>query len=77
MLSNNVIEAVRAGTFSIYAVSSIDEGIEILTGVSAGKRRKDDTWTPGSINDRVQKRLHELQDVVAGEGVRTRLDNVM
>ena len=77
MLSNNVIEAVRAGTFSIYAVSSVDEGIEILTGVPAGKRRKDGTWTPGSINDRVQKRLQELQDVVVGEGVRTRLDNVM
>jgi len=60
MLRRDVIEAVRAGKFHVYAVSTIDEGIEVLTGTEAGRRRRDGTWTPGSINDRVQRRLEEL-----------------
>ncbi len=64
VLKREVIDAVREGTFNIWAVSSIDEGIEVLTGVAAGSRRKDGTWSPGSINDRVQKRLTELVEVI-------------
>ena len=45
-LNDDVIESVRAGKFHIYTVSTIDEGIEILTGVPAGKRSK--TFTPNS-----------------------------
>jgi hypothetical protein len=63
-----VIEAVRAGLFHIYAVSTIDEGIEVLTGETAGARRKDGTWPDGSINDRVQKRLAALLDRVREDG---------
>ena len=64
VLKREVIDAVRKGVFNIWAVSSIDEGIEVLTGVAAGSRRKDGTWSPGSINDRVQKRLTELVEVI-------------
>ena len=74
MLDAPVIEAVRRRRFHIYAVSTIDEGIEVLTGVPAGRRRKDGTWTPGSINARVERRLDELQRVVRTEGVRTSYD---
>ena len=59
-----VIEAVRARKFHVYAVSTVDEGIEVLTGVPAGELRKDGRWTPGSINDRVERRLRTLQEVV-------------
>jgi predicted ATP-dependent protease len=38
MLRDDLVEAVREGKFHIYAVSSIDEGIEILTGMAAGRR---------------------------------------
>jgi predicted ATP-dependent protease len=55
-----VIDAVRANKFHIWAITSIDQGIEILTGVPAGKRTKDG-WTEDSINDRVQKRLTALR----------------
>ena len=64
VLKREVIDAVRLGKFNIWAVASIDEGIEVLTGVAAGSYRKDGTWTPGSINDRVQKRLTELVEVI-------------
>jgi lon-related putative ATP-dependent protease len=74
MLSEEVVSAVKAGKFNIYAVKTIDEGIEVLTGVPAGKQRKDDSWTPGSVNNRVQLRLHELQAVVRHEGILTSLD---
>jgi len=65
MLSREVIDAVRAGRFHIFAVSTIDEGIEVLTGRSAGKLRKDGSWTPGSINDLVQRRLRSLVQMVS------------
>ncbi len=74
MLDAEVIDAVRRKKFHIYAVSTIDEGIEVLTGVSAGRRRKDGFWTPGSINDRVERRLAELQRVIRSEGVKTAYD---
>ncbi len=57
MLREDVVAAARAGRFRIHAVRTIDEGIEILTGTAAGRRRADGTFPPGSINDRVRKRL--------------------
>jgi lon-related putative ATP-dependent protease len=60
MLDHEVIEAVRAGQFSIWAVDTIDEGIEILTGVKAGRELKNGTFSPGSVHDRVKTRLKKL-----------------
>ena len=71
MLKETVAAAVRDGKFHIYPVSSIDQGIEVLTGVKAGKPRQDGSFTPGFINDRVQKRLtslaEKLRDFTKGE----------
>lgn len=60
MLSNDVIEAVKAGMFHIYAVSHIDEGIEILTGIPAGVRQKNGSFPKGTIHYMVDARLSEL-----------------
>ena len=60
MLRAEVVEAVRAGKFNIFAVSTIDEGIEVLTGVPAGVKNADGSWEKDSINDRVQRRLREF-----------------
>ncbi len=60
MLSKEVIEAARKGQFQVWAISHIDEGMEILSGLPAGKLRKDGTWTPGSVNALVDERLEEL-----------------
>ncbi len=62
MLKDEVIEAVSKGNFHIYPVSTIDEGIEVLTGVNAGKRLPDDSFESGSVNDRVDKRLREMAE---------------
>ncbi|MCU0663610.1 MAG: AAA family ATPase [Myxococcota bacterium] len=67
MLDQSVIEAVRAGQFHIYAVSTVDEGIEVLTGVPAGHQRHDGSWTADSINFRVQRRLEELGQIAIRE----------
>lgn len=58
MLHRRVIDAVEAKQFHIHAVSSIDQGIEILTGVAAGKADENGVFPPGTINARVAERLH-------------------
>ena len=60
MLKDEVVEAVAKGSFHIYPISTIDEGIEILTGVKAGKRLADGSFEAGSINDRVDKQLRGM-----------------
>jgi len=57
MLSKKVVDAARAGQFHIYAVPTIDQGIEILTGVAAGERGADGRYPEGSINGKVEKRI--------------------
>ena len=74
MLRGDVVAAVRAGTFHIYAVSTIDEGIEVLTGIAAGARNSDGTYPEGSVNDRVQQKLKlfsEQQKQLAPAGNQT------
>ena len=56
-LSDEIIESVKKGKFHIYAVSTIDEGIEILTGVPAGKQNKDGKFPAGTINYLVYEKL--------------------
>ena len=57
MLDPEVIDAVAAGKFHVWAVTSIDEGIELLTGVPAGQAQNDGTYPPESVHGRVQGRL--------------------
>jgi predicted ATP-dependent protease len=64
MLREDVVEAIRDGKFSIYSVESVDEGIEVLTGVPAGKRLEGGKFEGSSINDRAQKRLEQLARVM-------------
>ncbi len=59
MLEEEVIEAVKAGLFHIFAVSTIDEGIELLTGVKAGSMLPDGGYEPDSVHDRVDRKLAE------------------
>jgi len=62
MLRKDVVEAVEKKSFHIWAVTSVDEGIEILSGKSAGKRKADGTYTKNSINDLVDRKLRELAE---------------
>ena len=56
-LPDEIIESVKNGDFHIYAINTIDEGIELLTGVPAGKKNKDGTFPAGSINYLVYEKL--------------------
>ncbi|MCL2342043.1 MAG: hypothetical protein FWC53_03190 [Firmicutes bacterium] len=56
-LSDEIIDAAHQGKFHIYAVSTIDEGMEILTGVPTGKKNKDGYFPAGTINYLVYEKL--------------------
>jgi predicted ATP-dependent protease len=62
MLRPDVVTAVQEGKFHIHAVSTIDEGIEVLTGIAAGARDDDGRYPEGSVNDRVQKKLQQYAE---------------
>jgi predicted ATP-dependent protease len=60
MLRQDVVDAVSRGEFHIYPVETIDEGIELLTGIEAGERGEDGGYPYGTVNHRVQRRLKEM-----------------
>jgi predicted ATP-dependent protease len=74
MLKDEVVEAVRAGRFHVWAVSRIDEGIELLTGRAAGERASDGSFAAGTVHRLVQDRLREYAQRVRefGDGAATR-----
>ncbi|HUM78948.1 MAG TPA: ATP-binding protein [Candidatus Saccharicenans sp.] len=60
MLSEEVIQAVKNGQFHIYPIKTIDEGLEILTGVKAGERQEDGNFEEGTVNYLVDMELERL-----------------
>ncbi len=63
MLKKEVVEAVKAGKFHVWAVGEVDEALEMLTGLSAGKRLPDGTFEKDSVNDRVDQTLTHLMEL--------------
>jgi lon-related putative ATP-dependent protease len=64
MLKQEVVDAVREGKFHIWAISTIEEGIEILTGMEAGKLQPDGSYPKGTLFGKVDDRLVELGEIV-------------
>ncbi len=64
MLKQEILDAMKAKKFHIWAVSTINEGIEHLTGVPAGAKTDDGSYPKDSINDLVQRRLSDMADRV-------------
>ena len=62
MLREDVVAACEAGKFRIFAVDTIDRGIEILTGVPAGQHNEDGTYAATTINGRVEARLRDFAE---------------
>ncbi len=62
MLRTDVVDAVAAGLFHIYPVRTVDEAIEILTGVPAGVRTAGDTYPGDTVNGRVDATLHRMAE---------------
>ncbi len=62
-LSDEIIEAVKEKQFHIYSVSTIEEGIEVLTGVPAGKKDKDGHFPAGTVNRLVYEKLKKYAEI--------------
>jgi predicted ATP-dependent protease len=62
MLRRDVIEAVEQGKFHVYAVSTVHEGIEVLTGLAAGERGADGGYPENSVNALVEKTLQRYTE---------------
>ena len=62
-LSDEVVQAVKAGKFHIYAITTIDEGIELLTGVPAGSKDENGNFPAGTINYLVYQKLKKYAKV--------------
>ena len=60
MLRKNVLDAVEAGNFHIYAVSHVDQAIALLTGVPAGEAGANGRYPPDTVNGKVAARLGEF-----------------
>jgi lon-related putative ATP-dependent protease len=60
MLRKDVVEVVKEGKFHIYPVKTIEQGIEILTGMEAGEIYEDGHYQEGTVNGLVDKKLREL-----------------
>ena len=76
MLRDDVVAAVEAGRFHVFAVETIDEGIAWLTGMPAGEPGDDGSYSAATVNGRVQRRLQDLADKreALGEAMRRRTD---
>ncbi len=61
MLRHEIIDAVQKNQFHIYAIKTVEEGLELLTGVPAGERGPDGKFPEGTIYARVEARLREIQ----------------
>jgi lon-related putative ATP-dependent protease len=63
MLKQEVVDAVKAGKFHIWAVGHADEALEVLTGLPAGRRQPDGTFEPDTVNARADQKLREMMEL--------------
>ncbi|MGC9966937.1 MAG: AAA family ATPase [Syntrophobacteraceae bacterium] len=64
MLDEEVIEAVKEGNFHIWPVSTIEEGLEVLTTQTAGRQQEDGSYPEGTLFRKVDDRLRKISDIV-------------
>lgn len=72
MVRPDVAAAVAEGRFHVWAVSTVDEGIAILTGLPAGEPDAGGNWPPGSVNHAVARRLAKLAERAEAQGLNGR-----
>jgi Lon-like ATP-dependent protease len=71
MLRKDVLQTVRQSDFQVFAVDTVDQAIELLTGVEAGIRGEDGAYPENSINARVDARLREMGEAMRHFGRRS------
>ncbi|HVJ90399.1 MAG TPA: ATP-binding protein [Labilithrix sp.] len=62
VLREDVAQAIKEGTFNLYAVETVTQGIEVLTGVPAGERDPSGRFPAGSVFGRVERRIIEIAE---------------
>ena len=77
MLRRDIVAAASDGQFAIYPIDTVDQGLELLTGISAGQLGADGTYPNGTLNHRIAARLDafaakaaELGSALFGPGER-------
>jgi lon-related putative ATP-dependent protease len=77
MLRHDVVAAAEEGRFAIYPIDTVDQGLELLTGIAAGEPDANGEYPPGSLNQRIAARLDalaakaaELARLASGQGGR-------
>ena len=68
MLNDEVIDSVEAGDFHIYPVETVSEGLEILTGETAGAEMKDGEYEEGTIFARADDKIRKIYDALQKNG---------
>jgi predicted ATP-dependent protease len=63
MLKKEVVDAVKEGKFHVWAVGAVDEALELLTGLTAGKRLPDGAFEEDSVNAKVDQTLQRLMEM--------------
>ncbi len=67
MLRKEVIDSIVSGTFNLYSIDNVEDGIEILTGKTPGEIKKDGAYPKGTFNFLVARELKELADALKSE----------
>ncbi len=75
MLREDVQQAVAAGQFAVYAIETVDDGIELLTGIPAGERDSTGQFPEGSINRRVEDTLGQFAEKLQAFAARSSRQN--
>jgi predicted ATP-dependent protease len=70
MLREDVVKSVAEDKFHVYQVSSVDEALELLTGVPSGERGKDGSYPDGTVHNLIDKKLSEMAETMRHAGDR-------
>ena len=74
-LRRDVVEAVESGKFAVYGVNSVEEALELLTGLPAGARGAEGQYPENTLYGRVARRLEEMAKAVAAWGERAQVES--
>lgn len=75
MLKDEIIEAVKNKEFHIYPVSTVEEAIELLTGIKAGKLQKNKRYQPHTVFGEVEKHLREMRKIIKPPSTNSNTNN--
>ncbi|HCO69459.1 MAG TPA: hypothetical protein DIT26_02560, partial [Mesotoga infera] len=74
VLNDEIIRAIKEGRFSVWTIETVDEAIEILTGMKPGKIGKNGQYSSGTFNRLVVDRLKKFYEIASRTHNRTGKD---